>query len=1251
MNFKRLIVLMGLLFSILASGQIKQSIFIDWNESSEGQLLRFKNQTGVDNSTMLPKLRLNVKIENWDGDTTSILCHLTQASWQPLTLRELQLNIRKPKALATVNFHPFKCSHEQYLAIDIIPFDFTNEASKLLSAVLDVEYKKKESTLSNVVKSESVTQSVLNDGKWVRVSVTESGIHRIPYTLLKNWGFSDPTKVKIYGQGGKMLSKSNSDKRIDDLVENGSWHYNDAIYFFAQGSVEWSYNELKEMFTHQLNDYGDKGYYFLTESDDVSTFESVNYNDSSTIVETSSFDDFSYYEKEEVSVIRSGRTWYDKPLSSGSTATNSLSFTFPNLIPTVGGRLSTVAIGRCESLTTLEVTVDDSDLPTQTLYFYGVTLSSSEGNYAREAAVTSDFTASSDNISINLLYNANGSDDLMYLDKVDLQVKRSLKATGDQMLFRDRTMLTPNAFGKYNIELTSDRQVVWDVTQTYSPIKVALGGTGVKRWFNYPVNDLKEFVVFDPDASLPVPEFVENVDNQNLHAISNVDYIIVAANDFVSEAQRLAQFHEKNGLKCKVVTQQQIFNEFSSGCPDVTAIRSFLRVLYQKSLSEASNPVKYLLLFGDGLYINRNLDLSKYVISYQSVNSINYSETFVSDDFFGCLDDDEGDAQLWDVADVGIGRFPVHTLEEAKNAVNKSIGYYENSSNNKWRNAITFIADDGDSNKHITDADFLAEKVASEHPEYNLNKIYFDAYPKVSTSSGQKYPAVEEAIDETISNGTLIFNYTGHGGVGGLAHEGVVTNDRISSWTNIKMLPLFVTATCEFSRFDDEKTSAGENVFLNPLGGGIGLLTTTRIAYAERNIVINENFYNSALELDEDGNSMRFGDMIKQTKMLTSGSVNEMNFTLLGDPGLRLQSANKIVETSLINDKLVDIEIDTLNALSVAKIEAKIYDQNGSELSDFNGLANVTVYDKASTVTTLGNGGAVKFKYQDYKSVLYDGTVEVANGQFAVNFMVPKDIDFEVGKGRISYYAYSDDKQASGYFNEVNIGGYQGGDDDTQGPDINLWLNSVDFVDNDVVGSTPILLAQVSDENGINTSGLGIGHDIILIIDEGETDEINLNRYYRSDLGSYQSGSIEYQLPELTAGKHTATLKLWDSYNNSSQKTITFNVSTGNKLSIDDLSVYPVPVKYGENLYVDFSHNDPNATLDVTYTIIDLSGRKIFEGEQTVYSSGIQADRITILVSDSYGRGLKSGFYLLNLDVISSNGKKTRFCQKMMIVE
>lgn len=1250
MNLKWVIVFLGFVFPELIFGQVRRSVYFDWEQRADSHAFTFRNQTGVDDKTLLPKLRLNIKLEGWDGDPSTIQCRLTQANWQSLSIAELKLNFNS-SPLTPIAYHPFQYCNEQYLAVEIVPFDFVAVPSKLNSAILEVDYNKSVNSQSTKLKSQLITQSVLNDGKWVRISVAETGVHRIPYSKISSWGFSDPGKVNVYGQGGKMLSKNNSDERLDDIVQNKCWHYNDAIYFFAQGAVDWYYNELKEMFTHQLNDYGDKGYYFLTQDDAPSSISTVNYNDSVISVQTSSFDDFDYFEKEEVSVIRSGRTWYGKPISGGSSSASSLSFSFPNLISGSNGRLSTVAIGRGGSLTTLDVSVDDAEMPTQTLYFYGVTLNSSEGNYAREASMTSDFLPGSDNISINLSYNANGSDDLMYLDKVDIQVKRSLKATGDQMLFRDRSILTSNAFGRYNIELTSDRQVVWDITRSYQPINVSLGGTGVTQWFNYPVNDLKEFVVFDPDASLPVPEFVESVENQNLHAISNVDYIIVAANDFVSEAQRLAQFHEKNGLKCKVVTQQQIFNEFSSGCPDVTAIRSFLTVLNQKSLSEGSSPVKYLLLFGDGLYINRNLDFDKYVLTYQSVNSINYSYTFVTDDFFGCLDENEGDAQLWDVADIGIGRFPVHTLEEAQNAVDKSIGYVENSANDKWRNSITFIADDGDDNLHITDADTLAKKVAGEHPQYNINEIYFDSYPKVSTSSGQKYPAVEEAIDETISNGTLIFNYSGHGGVGGLAHEGVVTNDKINSWTNINKLPLFVTATCEFSRFDDEKTSAGENVFLNPVGGGVALFTTTRIAYAQKNIVINKNFYNCALNVDDEGHSMRFGDMIKHTKMLTSGSENEMNFTLLGDPGLRLQSANQIVETSTINNKSIEIEVDTLKALSVAKIEADIHDLNGDVISDFNGFASVTVYDKATDETTLGNGGAEKYNYKDYKNILYDGVVEVTNGAFEANFMVPKDIDFEVGKGRISYYAYSDDKQASGYFNKVNIGEYQGGADDTQGPGIELWLNSVDFVDNDVVGSTPLLLARVTDENGINTSGLGIGHDIILTIDEGETDEINLNRYYRSDLGSYQSGSIEYQLPELTEGEHTAKLKLWDSYNNSSEKTITFIVTTSNKLTINNISVYPVPVQYGESLYVEFSHNDPNAILDVTYTIVDLSGRKIFEGEQTVASSGIEVERITVLTAGSYVGGLKSGFYLLNLDVVSSNGKKTRFCQKMMIVE
>jgi hypothetical protein len=560
------------------------------------------------------------------------------------------------------------------------------------------------------------------------------------------------------------------------------------------------------------------------------------------------------------------------------------------------------------------------------------------------------------------------------------------------------------------------------------------------------------------------------------------------------------------------------------------------------------------------------------------------------------------------------------------------------------------LADDGDSNSHMTQANTLAEKVKTNYPQFNVKKIFFDAYPRESTSSGVGYPDVNAAVEETIDEGTLIFNYTGHGSTTIFSSEKVISNDIVNKWTNSNKMPLFVTATCEVSCYDGNTTSIGENIFLNPLGGAIGLVTTTRIVYSNLNYEINNSFYSCALDKDEDGLPLRLGDIIKKTKRMTSSTVNKLNFTLLGDPAVRLAAGSEDIETELINTKDVTIEPDTLKALSVASIKAGVKDAAGNILTNFNGYANITLYDKPVTITTLNNLGSGTITFESYDNILYDGTVKVEAGVINTTFVVPKDIQYNVGEGRLSYFAYSDGKTATGFFNKVKVGGFEVGTSDTEGPEIRMWLNDSLFVDNSQVGTTPLLVARVFDKSGINTSGIGIGHDIMLTLDDGES-WYNLNKYYTSDLGSYQRGTITYQLPQIAEGEHTARLKVWDSYNNSSSSEISFKVVVSGSLSIDGLEIYPVPVKKDENLMLTFNHDDPNATLSIDYRLIDLSGQTVMYGEYRTVSEGVSSGPIIIKMISESGRSIKRGLYILQVIVETDNDKKTTISQKIVVVE
>ena len=542
-------------------------------------------------------------------------------------------------------------------------------------------------------------------------------------------------------------------------------------------------------------------------------------------------------------------------------------------------------------------------------------------------------------------------------------------------------------------------------------------------------------------------------------------------------------------------------------------------MLYDRASSENEIP-RYLLLFGDGSYDNKSNDINNtnFILTYQSENSINPAYSFVTDDFFGLLDDNEGGAT--GLLDVGIGRFPVKSVEEAQSMIDKVLNYTNVNTMGDWRNSLCFIADDEDNNIHMKNANALTTLIDTTYPEYIIEKIFLDAYPQISTPNGERYPEVNTAINNKINKGTLIINYIGHGNELKLAHENILGINDIASWENMDKLPLFITATCEFSRFDDigrnssgeitQPTSAGEHILLNQNGGGIALLSTTRLVYSDLNFILNQNFYKYVFQRDKN---YRLGDVLRLTKIISGASHNKRNFTLLGDPALQLAYPKNIIITDSINGKNISVNIDTLKALSQVKISGYIEASNGIRLNDFNGTISPVVFDKVTTLSTLSNDGTPKMNFDVQNNILYKGKASVTNGNFSFTFIIPKDISYNLGFGKISYYAHNNNYDAHGYCKNILIGGSADSlITDNRGPSINLYMNNKNFVFGGITDENPILLAFVKDGYGINTVGSGIGHDITAILDNNPSNLIVLNDYYESDINSYRSGKIEYQL-------------------------------------------------------------------------------------------------------------------------------------------
>jgi len=721
---------------------------------------------------------------------------------------------------------------------------------------------------------------------------------------------------------------------------------------------------------------------------------------------------------------------------------------------------------------------------------------------------------------------------------------------------------------------------------------------------------------------------------------------------FLEEAKRLAMLHEqKDNMSSMIVTPDQIYNEFSSGRKDMAAIRDFCRMLYDKS--DSSNIPKYLLLFGDGSYDpkDRNGELATFIPAYQSKESLKLGQSFVTDDFFGLYDPDEGNNAFSQSLDIGIGRIPANTIEQARQIVDKIENYMSKSDSlmGDWRNRICFVADDEDQNTHFKQAEELCA-ILDTSRAYNINKIYLDAYPQVATSSGHRYPEVNEAINEVMNDGLFIFNYTGHGGEYGLSHEKVLNIPMINSWTNINKLPLFIAATCEFSRFDDpEITSAGEWVLLNPNGGSVGLYTTTRLAWSDPNFKLNKIIYQHAFKII-DGEYPRLGDMIRIAKTKMHTSQNVKNIVLLGDPALQLAYPKQRVETDSVIRNDIARAYDTLQALSSITVYGSIEDIYGAGLDDFNGKLYPTVFDKEVKNQTLGNDySSYPATFYLQSSVLYKGVCTISEGKFKFSFIMPRDIAYNVGIGKISYYAYDTItfEDAHGYEN-VKVGAI---DDDVlmdyDGPEISLFMNSTDFVNGGYTDANPVLLAYLNDLQGINYFGNGIGHNIVMHLDDQSGPPVYLDKIYTPNIDDYQSGTIVYPLYDLEDGLHTLHIKAWDVYNNPSEATISFNVNVNGQVEMEQAYNYPNP--FSTTTTFQFYHNKPGNSYAIEINIYNVVGQLV----STIYSSEETGDGILASVEWD-GRGnsgelLGSGVYVYTMKISDEHGTHRQVAQRLII--
>lgn len=1231
------------------------------------------------------------EVRHLSRGTTGFTAHLTHTTWEALTVDQLEAlpGLGQPGPEPVLHTNLGIARKRPVAAVDIEPYrrnPATGQVERLTSYRLALV---EDHAPRGASRSASYPDhSKLATGAWFRFTVPKDGVYELTYQFLQQLGVDmdnlSSSAINVYGNHAGMLPFTNTPFVPTDLLLNaisvedggdGLFGQGDRILFYASGPQRWELNADGKRFNHVKNVYSETASYFIgIGTDTPRRISAAALSSGPATDQVTVFNDRQTIDNDGLNLIKSGRTMFSEIFDQVTTYNYNFNLPYLHAGDTVFLQVDLLgrSIGSNSSFTVQAGGTTESIAITPV----GTSATSSYGRYA---STLMELPISGNNLPISVTYVKNDPvTALGYMNFLEVNARRDLKMTGDQLQFRDLTTVGAGRVANFTLDLAGSVEHIWEITNPADVRSVQTTDGNNQKSFMVATDSLREFIAFkgtdllQPTATGPVPA-------QDLHSTPlPTDLVIVCPPQFLSDAGRLAQRRMDEGLSVVTVTPQQVFNEFSSGQRDATAIKRYMKMLYDRAGTDSTLLPRYLLLFGDGSYNNLSLAPSNQnlIPTYESYDSWWYTKSFTSDDYFVTLDNNEGESPN-DLVDMGVGRLPVSSQAQAAAVVNKLLNYDKMALNTNaatscttggdggaadWRNEVLFVSDDQngagfEGDIHMRNSDELARRTESESPCLNVNKIYLDAYVQYSTPGGQRYPDATQELKDRVQHGCLLVNYVGHGGEVGWAHERILDNPTILGWTNYDRLPLFMTATCEFTRWDDPvRTSAGENVFLNPNGGGIGLMTTTRIAFVSQNQLISNDFYDVVFKpTDEQGRAQRLGDIYRRTKVAATpasgGGVNHRIFALIGDPSMRLALARNQAEITAITDTLGN-PMDTIKALSVVRISGTVNGPSGQVLSDFNGTVVPTVYDKPTEVATLvndGGSGAVPFHFSTRRNIIYRGRATVTNGAFEFSFVVPKDIDYQVDSGRVSVYAESLSSNACGYTNDPLIGGTDNSASaDASGPQIELFMNDESFVPGGITDETPLLFAKLFDNSGINTMGNSIGHDLAAVIDANTDDAIVLNDWYQADKDTYKSGQVRYKFTDLAEGSHTLDLKAWDVYNNSSTKSTEFVVAPSAELALAHVLNYPNPFTTHTEFY--FEHNRPCTTLECQVQVFTVSGRLVKTLNRQLNCDGFRSEPLAWDGRDDFGDKIGRGVYVYRLSITTPAGEEADKFEKLVIL-
>lgn len=1111
--------------------------------------------------------------------------------------------------------------------------------------------------------------SVLATGKWYKIALQTRGIYKIDADFIKNKLNVDPAtinpaNIRVYGNGGVMLSENNAMPYADDLVENplqimdggdGSFTGSDYFLFYANGTTGWNWDSQSKTFVHTKNLYADSSYYFINFDLGQGARIQNQQNTPTANTQVSSFDYYVAHEEDEVNVGKFGKQWWGDELSNdpGKGTTKTFSFDIGTGADSIKLRMP---IGSRSFASSNLYTVKLNGQVINSTPFGAVGVDEAS-NPIILSNINHKAPFNSTTATIELNYQPAVSSAKGYLDFIEINTRRNLAFAGGQLSFRDTRTIGTGNIAAYTLANANSNTVVWDVTNPLLPIKMNGTLSGSNYVFTQDAAMLHEFIAFDGSQYIAA-SFAGEVPNQNLHGSGQVDYIIVTAPEFKAVAIQLADFHKKHdNMRTIVATTSEVYNEFSSGSQDIAAIRNFARMFYKRAGNDSLEMPKNLLLFGDASYdykarIKNN---TNFVPTYETAESIEVIPGYCSDDFFAFLDDNENieDVSIANTMDIGVGRLPVASKDAANAMVSKIINYTSPASLGSWRLNSTIIADNGDGEIHFQDGEIMAGTVNTHSNLYNEGKVYLSAIQTISTPAGDRAPDANKMINDAIFKGTFLMNYNGHGSIYTLSHERILTQDDFNSWKNADKLPMMVTATCEFSRFDNpEAVSAGEKLIIKPDGGVIALLTTTQLVYQYLNRPMNVNFLNAQFQQyggkwPTFGQAFRYGKNVSYATPLGKYDVaNFRKFALLGDPALTPNFPKEKIETEAVLDGTTMQPTDTIKALGRYVISGNVKSSTSNQLlSNFNGRVYVTIFDKPKTVNTIQ--GNQTFQIQN--NIIYKGKATVTNGKFSFVFIAPKDLNYDFGKGKISYYAENGTTDAAGADTGRSIGGYSDNPViDNDGPIVKAFMNDSLFQNGGITGSNTLLYAQLYDETGINVSGNSIGHDLTAVLDNDIEHPYNINDYYESAPNDFKHGFVNFPIAGLSDGKHTFRIKAWDVNNNSGEGTVDFVVYNGQLMKVDKLMNYPNP--FGKETHFLFEHNHPEEQLEVQILIYSNAGTLVKTLRQSFTPSGSRSNEIVWDGTGDGGAQLPAGLYVYKLNLSTPKGIQTTAYQKLIII-